>query len=143
MPSGSDVRSAVTLRSSSAAPGTEEEGGEGGQEGGEKGGEGGYAENRGGGEGGEGGEGTGQQSAEPQPASKHDCWQNGPPFVVLSIHLCFEQALPNNLCTAGTDRQSPHFLPPLVPIDLGALSSHITHDKGAGGEGGAAGGGGR
>eukprot|EP00964_Phaeocystis_antarctica_P084521 scaffold53242_cov48-Phaeocystis_antarctica.AAC.1 len=69
----------------------------------------------GGGEGGEGGEdGDGQQSAEPQTASKHDCWQYGPrPLEPVSIHLCFEQALSINNSTArwlGLDSShlSPH-----------------------------------
>eukprot|EP00964_Phaeocystis_antarctica_P105651 scaffold70637_cov65-Phaeocystis_antarctica.AAC.1 len=104
MPFRSDLTSAVTLRSSSAAPGTEEEGGEGGEEGGGKGGEG-ARDLEGGG---------GQQSTEPQPSSKQDCWQYGPrPLESFSIHFCFEHALSNNNCTArwlGLDsfRQSPH-----------------------------------
>jgi len=123
MPFRSDLTSAVTLRSSSAAPGTNEKGREGGEEGGGKGGEG--AEG-----------GGGQQSAEPHPASKQDCRQNGPCCDVPSIHFCFEQALSNNNLTPFTDRQSLHFSPPALPIDLGALSSHITHGEGGGGEGG-------
>ena len=92
-----------------------------------------------GGEGGEeGGEGTGQQSAEPQPVSKQDCWQNGPCRDVPSIHACFEQALSNNNRTPRLDsfRQSLHVSPPTLIIDLGGTSSHFLQNERGGGKGG-------
>ena len=119
MPFGADLTSAVTLWSSTADPVPDEEDVEYGEEGGGKGGAGGEG-------------GGGQQSAEPQPASKQDCWQ----YPLTLIHFSFEQALSNNNSTPRTDRQSPHVSPPALLIDLGALSSHITHSEEGGGDGG-------
>ena len=139
-PSFSALRLPVASASSAVTFGPVESGATGEEDGERSGGRGGEGEASGeeGGEGGAGGEGGGgQQSAEPQPASKQDCWQYGPPLT-SSIHPCFEQALSNNRPTPRTDCQSLHlaFLPPALPIDPGALSSHITHGKGVGDEGG-------
>eukprot|EP00964_Phaeocystis_antarctica_P075481 scaffold46572_cov60-Phaeocystis_antarctica.AAC.3 len=117
-PSFSALRLPVASASSAVTFGPVESGATGEEDGERSGGRGGEGEASGeeGGEGGAGGEGGGgQQSAEPQPASKQDCWQYGPrPLESFSIHFCFEHALSINNSTTRW-----------LGLDVSHLSPHV------------------